>query len=246
MHLKFADIEVTQVDTELLQDSDMTVVNSARVSFNEWNNPEFQRTEKLIAYLAENGHWSPFAHPQMRLRVKAPLYLAAQLKKHTVGLVWNEISRRYVTEDVEFYTRDMSWNLRPAKSIKQGTGPKISWPMDEELRALYSSVVMASYSAYLKAVALGVAPEQARRFLPVSTMTQWIWTGSLAAFARVYNQRSHPHAQLEAQEFASKLGRIIEAQFPISARYLLDNRTKNVESASPAGAGETEAAGIID
>jgi len=205
-------------------DTDLTVVDCARVSFgkeSDWEgfDPESggggayylsAKDTKLIAYLAREGHWSPFSHPQIRLRVKAPIFIRTQLFKHKVGAAENEVSRRYIDDEPVYYLPDM-WRGRPDESIKQGSSNDlINFTYNHE----------AHLAVYRRALAEGVAPELARMVLPQSTYTEWIWTGSLAFFARVYNQRSDPHAQLEAQQYAKAIAEIIEPLFPVSWKAL--------------------------
>lgn len=245
------------VELMMCADSDLTVVNCARVSFGKesvlekehrpncpalsaWDIPNAcacdrprlylsDRDTKLIHYLARENHWSPFAHPQIRLRVKAPIFIRTQLFKHKFGAVENEVSRRYVDDGPEFYAPDV-WRGRPDKSIKQGsegvvraipyesTGLPEAWDTDPgSLSNTHNESLLYLYNTMLKG---GVAPEQARMVLPQSTYTEWIWTGSLAFFARVYNQRSDPHAQWEAQQYAKAIGEIVEPLFPVSWKAL--------------------------
>lgn len=168
------------------------------------------RDTKLIHYLARENHWSPFAHPQIRLRVKAPIFIRTQLFKHKQGLVENEVSRRYVDDEPEFYIPS-KWRKRPEDGIKQGSS--------DELVDFYFNHE-AYLAVYNRALETGIAPEQARSVLPQSTYTEWIWTGSLAAFVRIYKQRSDPHAQWEAQQYAHALAEIIEPLFPVSWKAL--------------------------
>lgn len=217
-------------------DSDLDVVNAARVSFDKesrWETEEKRhysgslgggctvshvlklsdKDTKLIHYLAEHNHWSPFSHPQIRFRIKAPIFVRTQLFKHKVGAVENEVSRRYVDAEPEFYEPDV-WRGRPDGSVKQGSGGEIEY--NDTVRENYHVIVSDVYQEYECLLKYGVAPEMARMVLPQSTYTEWIWTGSLAFFARVYNQRSDPHAQLETQQFAHAIGEIMSGLFPVS------------------------------
>ncbi len=214
--------------------SDLTVVNAARVSFDkesEWEvkDGEFELNDwmklseqdtKLIGYLARNGHWTPFGHPQITLRETVPIFVARQRFKHTVGFLYNEISRRYVDDDPQFYTPS-KWRKR-AENVKQGSSdqivPKIeevvvNWDYDS---FGYDEVIHLCELWYKKAIENGYAPEQARMVLPQSMYTSYYVTGSLSAFARAYNLRSDAHAQLEIQELAAQWGRIISLLFPTS------------------------------
>jgi len=203
--------------------SDLTVVNAARVSFaktSEWETTEngshklSQRDQRLIRYLAEHGHWTPFAHPQITLRIKAPIFVRTQLFKHKVGFTENEISRRYVTNEPEFYIPE--WRSAPTDGAKQGSSDFIHDIVVDDLDRMYTRIAYDSVDIYKELLKEGVAPEQARSVLPQGTYTEWWWTGSLSAFARVFKQRIDAHAQWEVQQYASAIGKIIEPLFPHS------------------------------
>ena len=190
--------------------SDLTVVNAARVSFGKETEEFSEKDEKLINYLAKHQHWTPFSHPQITLRIKAPIFVRTQLFKHKVGFTENEISRRYVTFKPEFYVP--KWRYAPTGNAKQGSGDFIE--STEHLEILYTLTALDAVNAYNKLLEQGVAPEQARAILPQGTYTEWWWTGSLSAFARVYKQRIDSHAQWEVQQYAEAFGQIIEPLFP--------------------------------
>ncbi len=221
--------------------SDLTVCNAARVSFNkesEWgldfdaiarlkscpyNKDDVrllkEKDEKLIRYLAKHNHWTPFAHPQITLRVKAPVSIRTQFFKHKQGFVENEISRRYVSYEPEFYSP--TWRGKPTDGAKQGSDDFIT----EETRTnLYDAICRESYETalhvYNTLIEKGIAPEQARFVLPQGMYTEWYWTGSLAAYARFYKQRKDDHAQWEIREYANAVGKIIEPYFPVSWKHL--------------------------
>lgn len=197
--------------------SDLTVVNAARVSFNkesEWSDEEDTLADKdikLINYLAKHHHWTPFAHPQITLRVKAPIFIRTQLFKHKVGMVENEMSRRYVTDTPEFYTP--VWRNAPINGAKQGSYDFVDPVLNIELDNMNERIVDKALQTYKYLLENGVAPEQARAILPQSTYTEWWWTGSLSAYARIFKQRSDAHAQWEVQQYASAIGEIIEPLF---------------------------------
>ena len=193
--------------------NDLTVVNAARVSFDKHNEIFTDGDEKLIKYLATHGHWTPFGHPQLQLRISAPVFVARQLVKHQVGLVWNEVSRRYVDSKPMFYLTK-EWRSK-AENKKQGSGDKIINLTSEEWGYIDNAYRWAndSYAMLLKK---GVAPEQARMILPQAMYTEWYWTGSLAAYARFYKQRIDEHAQWEIREYAESVGKIIKPLFPVS------------------------------
>jgi thymidylate synthase (FAD) len=200
--------------------SDLTVVNAARVSFaktSEWETAEdgsyklSNRDQRLIRYLAEHGHWTPFAHPQITLRIKAPIFVRTQLFKHKVGFTENEISRRYVTNEPEFYIPE--WRSAPTDGAKQGSSDFIQDIVIEDLDRMYTRIAYDSVDIYKELLKEGVAPEQARSVLPQGTYTEWWWTGSLSAYARVFKQRIDAHAQWEVQQYAAAIGKILEPLF---------------------------------
>ena len=203
--------------------SDLTVVNAARVSFDKASEYDYDpheqcwvlknHDEKLLQYLAKHNHWTPFAHCAVTFRVKAPLFVARQLGKHQVGLVWNEVSRRYVDSEPEFY-EPLEWRKR-AENVKQGSSGEVVTGVSN------GSANRWCLEVYRNMLEDGVCPEQARMVLPQSMYTEWYWTGSLAAFARVCNLRLDPHTQRETQEIAKMLGKHMERLFPKSWAVLI-------------------------
>ena len=193
--------------------NDLSIVNAARVSFSKWQEDFTEGDVKLLHYLAKHNHWSPFAHTSIQLRVTAPIFVARQLVKHQVGLVWNEVSRRYVDEDPVIFCPE-AWRARPEGSIKQGSGARHRYSEFYSQKGL--SAVEEIVRIYLTMIDEGIAPEQARMILPQSTMTSWIWTGSLMAFRRVYDLRIDTHAQEETQEVARLIGEHCYALFPVA------------------------------
>jgi len=207
--------------------SDLMVVNAARVSFNKesgWEHPDShvpanilsERDRKLISYLAKHNHWTPFAHPQICLHIKAPISIRTQLYKHKVGFVENEVSRRYVKDEPEFYSP--KWRSAPTNGAKQGSSDFMAGTtfIDD----YYHKTAEEALSCYEELLASGVAPEQARFVLPQGAYTEWWWTGSLAAYARVCKLRSDSHAQWEVREYAAAISKIIEPKFPESWKAL--------------------------
>ena len=198
--------------------SDLTVVNSARVSFNKESKLNDQgmvtvADEKLIRYLAKHGHFTPFTHPQITLRETVPIFLARQRFKHQIGFTYNEVSRRYVDDTPEFY-EPHTWRKRPEGSVKQGSGD--AHPDSAEVVLLNRHLHNHARNVYAHMIAKGVAPEQARMVLPQSMLTSYYVTGSLAAFARAYALRIDPHAQIEIQWQADLWASIIKPRFPVS------------------------------
>jgi len=198
--------------------SDMTVANAARVSFNQHKEEFDEKDEKLIRYLATHNHWTPFAHPQITLRVKAPVSIRTQLYKSKQGLVENEVSRRYVSTEPEFY--DPQWRTKPTNGAKQGSEDFMEQPSAQIATMQYGRVMDHALKAYNSLLNRGVAPEQARFVLPQGMYTEFYWTGSLAAFARVYKLRIDSHAQWEVQEYAKAISDIIKSLFPVSWKCL--------------------------
>ena len=194
--------------------SDLSVVNAARVSFGKTKELFDASDEKLIKYLATHNHWSPFAHAFMSLRIKAPIFVARQLVKHQIGLSWNEISRRYVSDEPEFYFPD-EWRAAPTDGAKQGS----SDGSDLDHKWLTTKAKIAAeegLDAYNMLLRDGVAPEMARMVLPQNMMTEWIWSGSLYAFARVCQLRLDAHAQAETTQVAAHISFECRSRFPVS------------------------------
>ena len=200
--------------------TDLSVVNAARVSYAKVKEKFEASDERLIRYLAEHNHWSPFAHTFLSFRIKAPVFVARQLVKHQIGLVWNEESRRYISDDVEIY-RIINWREKPQHS-KQGSGENLKLSIDIETEI--NEHLNQGVSLYKKLLNEGVAPEQARSVLPQSMHTNWIWSGTLYAFARVCALRLDDHAQKETQQIAKQLDIHCEDAFPISWKYLTKHK----------------------
>jgi len=195
--------------------TDLTVANAARVSFGKESTfvdtdgkTLYDRDVKLIQYLANHSHYSPFGHCFASFHVKAPVFVARQLVKHKF-LRWNEISRRYVDDEPEFYTPDV-WRGR-ADDIKQGSSGEVKVPylVPHE----FNKSALYEYETLLEA---GVCPEQARMVLPQSTMTEWYWSGSLDAFADMCKLRCATDTQAETQEVAWDIYFQMEKLFPVS------------------------------
>jgi thymidylate synthase (FAD) len=218
-------VKATLIDS---MGSDLTVVNAARVSFDKKSHWEYgnkvdavgftiaelsKADTKLIHYLAKHGHWTPFAHPQLTLHVKAPIFVARQLDKHQVGLVKNEVSRRYVDSEPEFYEPKV-WRKK-AKNKKQGSSPEA---VDDHayMQQAYGFTVNSVERIYAGLLQGGVCPEQARMILPQSMYTEWYWTGSLYAFLRVCKERLSDDAQAETRQIAWDIADILMANYPVS------------------------------
>jgi thymidylate synthase (FAD) len=191
--------------------TDLSVVNAARVSFAKESNEFSDKDAKLINYLAKHNHWSPFGHASMQFRIKAPIFVARQLVKHQVGLVWNEVSRRYVDDEPEFYIPS-EWRLK-ADDKKQGSS-------DETIEYNLGSTLEFVKTTYQNMLRANIAPEMARMILPQNLYTEWYWSGTLMAFARVCNLRCKPDTQMETQLIANEIDLKSRELFPISWKAL--------------------------
>jgi thymidylate synthase (FAD) len=220
--------------------TDLTVVNAARVSFDkesDWEYTPFDASKpnvdvlkkgdkKLISYLAKHNHWTPFSHCAATFRIKAPIFVARQLFKHKVGLTENEISRRYVDSKPEFYLPEV-WRGK-ADDKKQGSSGKVetiqyaSWDSifhieenthPSEVAEIAYDAAFKSYSAMIEG---GIAPEQARMVLPQAMYTEWYWTGSMSAWARICKLRISDDAQAESREITKKISVECAKLWPVS------------------------------
>lgn len=204
--------------------SDLSVVNAARVSFNKYHE-EFDedRDEGLIHYLAKHGHTSPFNHTFITLHVKAPVFVARQLVKHKF-MLWNEVSRRYVDDEPEFYVPEV-WRGK-SKDKKQGSEGVV--PSALEVAHQVKCTSQDALNNYRRLLLQGVCPEQARMILPLNTYTEWYWSGTLGAWVSMYNLRSKPDTQQETQEIARQVGDIIQPLFPVSWSALTLDKGKDL------------------
>ena len=201
--------------------SDLTVVNAARVSFGKQKIEFEDGDEKLINYLAKHNHWSPFGHCSAQFHIKAPVFVARQLVKHQIGLTWNEISRRYVDSEPEFFEPTV-WR-GAADNKKQGSSDEsIDINPKDDMVNDYRHAVNRAKWRYEQLLRKGVCPEQARMVLPQSMITEWYWSGTLYAFARVCNLRCKPDAQQETREIANMIDKECGKLFPISWSALID------------------------
>ena len=194
--------------------SDLSIVNAARVSFAKLHEEFDEKSDtRLINYLAKHNHWSPFGHASMQFHIKAPVFVARQLVKHQIGLTWNEVSRRYVDTEVEFY-EPTEWRLA-AENKKQGSS-------EETVKYNLAPAHRFAKECYENMLNMGIAPEMARMVLPQSMMTEWYWSGTLYAFARVCNLRCKPDAQKETQNVGWDIDRYARKLFPASWHALRD------------------------
>lgn len=186
--------------------TDLSVVNSARVSFDKHHEVFWEEDERLIKYLARHNHWTPFSHVMITMRETVPIFVARQRFKHMVGFTYNEVSRRYVDDEPEFYVPDV-WRKR-AENKKQGSSDE-GVDRQRQWQQEYENLIDSCRTTYQYMIAAGVAPEQARIVLPQSMYTSYYVTGSLAAWARAYKLRIAEDSQKEIQDLAKQWGEII-------------------------------------
>lgn len=190
--------------------SDLSIVNSARVSFGKKVSEINPRDKKLIKYLWSHQHTTPFRHAYMTFHIKAPLFVLRQWQKHQIGCSWNEMSGRYVVFDCEFYQPD-KFRLQ-SKNNKQGSFGKIE--KQEEAHVIYETSMIYAIRDYNRLLDLGVCKEQARMILPNSLYTECYWTVSLQAIMHFLKLREDSHAQWEIQEYAKVIRSLAETYFP--------------------------------
>ena len=191
---------------------DLTVVNAARVSYNKEVTVMEPKDAKLIKFLAEHNHVTPFFHPQIRLRLKMPIFVAREWYRHQIGFARNEVSRRYVDYKAEMYLPDA--RERDAK-LKQGS--KASTITDNSMaKTLIDNINQKAEETYEQLLAMNVAPEVARTVLPQGMYTEFIETGSLAAYARLCGLRLDPSAQWEIRQYAAAVSELLQEKFPVS------------------------------
>jgi thymidylate synthase (FAD) len=199
--------------------NDLTVVNAARVSFAKESTEFSGADEKLITYLAKHNHVSPFFHPQLRFRFKMPIFVAREWYRHQIGFARNEVSRRYVDTKPECWIPTPSQIRERDPKLKQGS-KSTEVDNSDEVHQLIKTHTEVNVMLYEDLLSRGVAPEIARCILPQSMMTEFIETGSLAAYARLYKLRTDPTAQREIRNYAEMIGELIEPLFPVSWKAL--------------------------
>jgi len=208
--------------------SDLTVVNAARVSMNKEASFEATglaaRDQQLIKYLAANRHITPFFHPQVRFRIKMPIFVAREWWRSTIGFSRNEVSRRYVSDEPQCFVPEQ---LRQRdKNIKQGS-KDCSIDGNETAVNEMKNYVADAVAYYNRLLAMGVCPEQARMILPQSMYTEFIETASLAGYARLAVLRLDRSAQKEIRDYAAGMSGFMEKLFPVSWPALLEAGEKS-------------------
>ena len=196
--------------------SDLSVVNSARVSFGKKIEEIRPRDEKLIKYLWENNHSSPFRHATMQFHIKAPIFVLRQWMKHQIGCSWNEISGRYVEFDYEYYT-PTHFRVQ-SKDNKQGSEGELDPTTEKQAQEIYWDTCDSAMQDYIALLGLGVAKEQARMVLPMSLYSECYWTCSLQAVMHFLRLREDTHSQWEIQEYARAVREISKEHFPVSLK----------------------------
>lgn len=183
--------------------SDLMVVNAARVSYGKSKETLEDKDERLIRFLVEHGHTSPFRHPQLQFRICCPIFVERQLFKHQVGLTANSISGRYVDFSDEYWVPSVL--RRQSKNSKQGSDGPLGHEDNARLLGKISGLIQSCRDLYDELEASGVAKEQCRVVLPLCLETQFIWTGSLAAFLHLWKLRLKEDAQEETREIAKMM-----------------------------------------
>jgi thymidylate synthase (FAD) len=216
--------------------SDLTPVNAARASFGKASETFTERDARLLAFLVNHGHTSPFRHAIVQFEVKAPMMIANQWRKYRVGSThslafdytqdemwaWNESSRRYVTEEPQFYVpKATEWRSAP-ESKKQGSGEPVDFPYGNKWSYNMRFVTQNLVSIYEQAMADGICAEQARLFLPAYAMyVTWYWTASLQSVCHFLNERLSHDAQSEIRDYASAVYSLVKPLFPVSVDHFV-------------------------
>ena len=223
--------------------TDLSVVNAARVSFSRQSSFETigyheeqydeesrtsykhaildlsEKDKKLINFLARENHWTPFGHCSLQFRIKAPIFVARQLGKHQVGLTWNEVSRRYVDSEPEFYFPENWRKKNPDKKQGSYEDEFVNLKFAEECQP--KAVVNMCRELYHAMIDMEICAEQARMILPQNMYTEWYWSGTLFAFARICRLRLKKDTQKETRDIADQINNLAEKHFPVSWKALM-------------------------
>lgn len=195
---------------KMIMPADLKVVNAARISMGKQTEQMSERDERLIGYLADHDHTTPFRHSYVTFHIKAPVFVLRQWMKHQVGCSWNEISGRYV----EFNANDSwapsldEWRMG-AKNIKQGSAGALPLEASKEANEAYSEALKSAYKTYTELLDLGVCKEQARACLPLALFSECWWTASLQAVSHFLHLRLDSHAQLEIRDYAGAVKTLV-------------------------------------
>ena len=201
---------------------DLTVVNAARVSFAKESKELLEGDTKLIRYLAKHQHITPFFHPQIRFRIKLPIFVAREWFRHTIGFARNEVSRRYVDSTPECWCPEAEEVRERDPKLKQGSKDG-AVPEADEAHSVMEAAIEGAMDTYKKLLDMKVAPEVARAVLPQSMYTELIETGSLYAYARLCSLRLDPSAQAEIRMYAGMISDLLRPAFPVCWTALEEN-----------------------
>jgi len=199
--------------------SDLTVVNAARVSFAKEVNEFKEGDQKLINYLVKHNHISPFFHPQIRFRLKMPIFVAREWFRHTIGFSRNEVSRRYVDDEPEIF---VPTELRARDANKKQGSKDSSIENNDEMVEKIREFSKKSLTLYNELLDNQVAPEVARGILPQNMYTEFIETASLYSYMRLCKLRQDPQAQKEIREYANVISRLLETAYPASWKAFIE------------------------
>jgi len=221
------DVEhVNPVEFVSIMGNDDAVCDAARVSFDKKAaGYSVGQNKKLIDYLAKHDHWSPFSHCFIKFRFKAPMFIARQFQKHVVGFSWNEVSRRYVDSPPSFFV-PFAWRKRP-ENMKQGSVLEDQVILKDDVLKSYVNQMAEHAKDYKTMISQGFCPEQVRMLMPQAMMTEWIWTGSLMAWARFCKLRGDSHAQYECWKYSEAVSHTMLDHFPLSAKALMRSHSPN-------------------
>jgi thymidylate synthase (FAD) len=214
---------ISSLELVRISGTDLDVVNAARVSYGKVSHELDERDKKLIKFLAEHNHTSPFEHNQISFRVKAPLYVARQWMRHRMHS-YNEISYRYVKAPVEFYIPPF-WRFQDATNRQCSSGSF----ENADVLATYKKSLEDAYAAYEKLLEAGVSREQARGLLPLCTYTEFIFTTNLHALMHFLRLRLAKGAQHEIRNYAQGMLDLVEPHFPASLGYWREFHLNNAE-----------------
>lgn len=199
--------------------NDLTVVNAARVSFAKEVSEFTDKDQKLINYLVKHNHISPFFHPQIRFRLKMPIFVAREWFRHTIGFSRNEVSRRYVDDEPQIF---VPMELRARDKNKKQGSKDCNIENNEQMVKMIQEFTSVSLKLYNELLENQVAPEVARGILPQNMYTEFIETASLFAYMRLCKLRMDPQAQKEIREYANVVSELIREQFPASWEAFLE------------------------
>lgn len=206
---------------------DLTVVNAARVSLGKHVDEFSDKDAKLIKYLADHEHTSPFFHPQARFRLRMPIWMAREWFRHTIGFARNEVSRRYVDDEPTFHIPEFRTRA-PGK--KQGSNDDVH-VQNAQFEEFLMSQCRNAVTSYKIMLQNNIPPEQARMVLPQNMMTEFIETGSIAAYARLCHLRLGPDAQKEIRTVAGQVAEQLKSKFPVSWAALTPTPSESLSSA---------------